>query len=224
MVEVSPTSLKRFPKYRAVSQALAEQGWDYITSADLARVCAMQEVLVRKDLAQTGVVGRPHHGYRIDALIASVNRVLGWDTPRRIFIVGAGWLASSVTAYPVFRECKLSFAYAVDSDPAKIGQKMNGMPIISFEEAAARLEAEPLQLALLSVPVTVAQSVTDRLVSLGVKAILNFTPAALAVPEGVKVVDANLSPFLAELCFSLQPPPLPGGTAEGTTSRTDAAR
>lgn len=200
---ISPTSLKRFPKYRAIAQALGNLGWDYITSADLARACDMQEVLVRKDLAQTGVVGRPHYGYQIKALIASVNRVLGWDRPRKAFFVGAGWLASSVSLYPVFTECNIQFAFAVDTDPQKIGTQMNGIPVISGQEAVVRLAEEPIGLALLSVPVSAAQSVTDELVKAGVKAILNFTPAAITVPDGVAVVDANLYPFLAELCFSL---------------------
>lgn len=208
-IEISPTSLKRFPKYRAIAESLAKLGWDYITSADLARACDMQEVLVRKDLAQTGIVGRPHHGYLIQPLIAAINRVLGWDSPRKVIMVGAGWLASSVTAFHVFPECQMSFAFAIDTDPAKIGQTLNGMPIVSPEEARRRLAEEPVGLALLAVPVAVAQKVTDELLTMGVRAILNFTPAALTVPENAKVVDANLSPFLAELSFSLLHPEVP---------------
>lgn len=205
-IEISPTSLKRFPKYRAIAESLAKLGWDFITSADLARACDMQEVLVRKDLAQTGIVGRPHHGYLIQPLIAAINRVLGWDSPRKIIMVGAGWCASSVTVFNVFAECQMSFAFAIDTDPAKIGQTLNGMPIVSPEEARRRLAEEPVELALLAVPVAVAQKVTDELLTMGVRAILNFTPAALTVPENAKVVDANLLPQLAELSFGLLHP------------------
>ena len=200
---ISPTSLRRFPKYRAIAEALGEQGWDYITSADLARACDMQEILVRKDLAQAGVKGRQHRGYPIKDVVPALTEVLGWDTPRKMMLVGAGRMAGVLSGFTQFAKCNLSIAFAVDNDPAKIGQSLNGIPIISMEELAQRQQEDPVRLAILAVPVTVAQQVVDKLVAMGVRAIMNFTHAAVTAERGVDIVDANIISGMAELCHGL---------------------
>ena len=201
---LSPTSLRRFPKYRAVAQSLADEGWDYITSADLARACDMQEILVRKDLAQTGVVGRRHRGYPIGDVIRRLDEAMGWTRPRRVAIVGAGHLARMLVAFPAFARCGISFAFAVDVDPLKVGGEIGGVPVISPEEAVGRQQTDPVRMAMLAVPTEVAQAATDRMVAAGVRAIMNFTSVTLSVPDGVAVADADILPVLAVLCHALK--------------------
>lgn len=203
-VRLSPTSLRRFPKYRAVAQALLDQGWDYITSADLARACDMQEILVRKDLAQTGVAGRRSCGYPIKELVRGLTNTIGWDRSHRIVVFGAGRLAEALVEMPAFVKCNLSFVFAADVNPGRIGGAIGGVPIVSDEEAFARLSTEPVSMAIVTVPPEVAQTVTDRLVKVGVRAILNFTGITLTVPDGVTVAEADVLPQLAILCNALK--------------------
>ena len=93
---LSPTTLKRFPRYLALARALQEQGWDYIKSADIARACDIQEILVRKDLLQTGVRGRQHCGYPIAALTKAIVNMIGWNRSRRAIIVGTGFFPRAI--------------------------------------------------------------------------------------------------------------------------------
>jgi len=202
---ISPTSLRRFPKYRDVAAVLGGLGWDYITSADLARACAMQEVLVRKDLAQTGVVGRPHYGYSIRDLMDAVVRTLGWDQPLKMIIVGAGKMAAHVAQVSEFAHDNISFVFAIDNDPAKIGGMMGALPVLDYDQAAERIKSEGIKMAALIVPLEVAQSAADKLVELGIVSILNYTPAAIVVPEHVVVEDASVSPQLATLSYWIKP-------------------
>ena len=201
---LSPTSLRRFPKYRAVAQALVDQGWDYITSGDIARACDMQEILVRKDLAQTGVVGRRRCGYPLKELVRALTNTIGWNQHHRIVVMGAGRLAEALVELPAFAKCNISFSFAADPNPAKVGGELCGIPIISDEEAYRRLAKDPIRLAILTVPTEVAQAVSDRLVKVGVRAIMNFTAVTLTVPDGVEVVEADVLPYLAVLSHALK--------------------
>lgn len=80
--QIPDNVLRRLPKYLAVAQVLEGMGWDFVTSADLARACEVKEMLVRKDLAWTGVVGRPRFGYPIHGLIGAILDVVGWNRQR----------------------------------------------------------------------------------------------------------------------------------------------
>lgn len=203
---LSPTSLRRFPRYRAIAKTLLDQGCDYITSADLARACDMKEILVRKDLAQTGVAGRRSCGYPIRELVTGLTNTIGWDRPHRVVVIGAGHLAEAIVEMPSFAKCNISFVFAADVSLDRIGETIGGVPVISEEEAFRRLAEDPVQMAIVTVPTEVAQSVTDRLVEFGVRAILNFTGIRLTVPEGVTVAESDVLPPLAILCNALKEP------------------
>lgn len=197
--KISPTSLRRFPKYLAIAKVLLAEGWTYITSADLARACDMQEILVRKDLSQTGIAGKQHCGYFINEVISVLTNVVGWDRHNRMIVVGAGRMAHSLVGFSDIAKCNVSYEFMVDNDPMKIGTCVEGVPVISNEDAIMRLKENPIRLAAITVPPEKAQVIADMLVSLGVKAIMNFTSVTLTVPDDVKVSDADIFPHLATL-------------------------
>ena len=80
--QIPDNVLRRLPKYLAVSQVLEGMGWDFVTAADLVRACEVKEMLVRKELAWTGVGGRPGFGYAIDGLMGAILDVVGWNRLR----------------------------------------------------------------------------------------------------------------------------------------------
>ena len=200
---ISPTTLKRLPRYLAVSKALAAEGWEYITSGDLARACDMQEILVRKDVLQTGVAGHKSHGYPVGEMISILTSVLGWDRPYRAVMIGSGHLAQTLMDFPVFVNQGVTFAFVADSDPARVGAEICGKPILPLVEAEKSIREEEIRLAVLAVSPEQAQPVADRLIAAGITAIMNFTPMTVIAPEGVTVSDADFTPSLAELTHSL---------------------
>ena len=193
--------LRRLPKYLAVSQVLEEMGWDFVTSADLARACEVKEMLVRKDLAWTGVVGRPRFGYPIHGLIGAVLDVVGWNHVRKIAFVGSVDIAVALAhAFPFARH-GLEIDCIVDD--AAAGSEAMGLRVMSLSDFVARQATEPLYMALLSASAEMAQGIADKLTANGIEAIWNFSPTTLAVSSGVSVVDADLAAGLSILCHEL---------------------
>lgn len=200
--EVIPDNvLRRLPKYLAVSQVLEGMGWDFVTSADLARACEVKEMLVRKDLAWTGVVGRPRFGYPIHGLIGAVLDVVGWNRMRTAAFVGPVKVAEALKLGFPFEKHGLELVSVVDD--AAAGTQAAGVPVSTLSDFIASQPTSPVSIAILAVPVEQAQSLCDKLVASGIKAIWNFAATTLAVPEDVSVVDADLSSGLAMLCHEL---------------------
>ena len=200
--EVIPDNvLRRLPKYLAVSQVLEGMGWDFVTSADLARACEVKEMLVRKDLAWTGVVGRPRFGYPIHGLIGAVLDVVGWNRMRTAAFVGPVKVAEALKIGFPFEKHGLELVSVVDD--AAAGTQAAGVPVSTLSDFIASQPTSPVSIAILYVAVEQAQALCDKLVACGVKAIWNFAATTLAVPEDVSVVDADLSSGLAMLCHEL---------------------
>lgn len=199
--QIPESVLRRLPKYLAVAQVLEEMGWDFVTSADLARACEVKEMLVRKDLAWTGVVGRPRFGYPIHGLIGAVFDVVGWNHVRKAVFVGPASVAESLTIGFSFPQHGLQLVGVVDD--AAAGSTAAGVRVLSFSDFIAEQGTDPINLAILCVPAELAQSFCDRLVAHGIRGIWNFAPTTLAVPQEVSVSDADLSSSLAILCHDL---------------------
>lgn len=197
--EIPEATLRRYPKYLAFARALAEQEWDYVTSADIARACDVTEMLIRKDMTFTGVTGRPHLGYPILGLIAALTEAIGWDRPRRLVIAGAGKVSETLADVFPFARYNVTPTLVVSEDPAFLGKEIHGMPVVSPEEFRRRQQEDPVSLAVLTTGGSRAQHVSDDLVEHGVKAIWNFTDTSLTVPSDVVVVDAAISSDLAVL-------------------------
>ena len=64
--------------------------------------------------------------------------------------------------------------------------------------------SDDISVAILTVPATVAQQITDRLVNCGIKGILNFTPARLNVPDEIRLHHIDLAVELQSLVYFLK--------------------
>lgn len=156
-------------------------------------------VQVRKDLAITGISGRPKVGYQIGDLINAIEVFLGWDKTTTAFLIGAGSLGSAILGYQGFVEHGLRILGAFDSDPAKIGRTIHGCCVYSTEDLAERGAQTPIDIGILTVPAQVAQGVADQLTAIGVKGIWNYTPCRLTLPPEIICEDVKLSACFAVL-------------------------
>ena len=196
-------TLRRLPRYLAFAEAMAGQEWEYVTSADIARACDVGELLVRKDLSYVDISGRPHCGYPISQFIKALKDVIGWNTLRPLaLIAGENMSKTLISGFP-FARYGVKVAVIVNAELASKGPSFNGIPVVTAPEFAERQKTDPVRLALLAVPVEIAQHAADDLISWGVKALWNFTAIRLAADPGAKIVDAELGADLAELANSL---------------------
>lgn len=196
--DIPVTSLQRLPIYLNYLKALGG-GDDNISSGAIARALGMGEVLVRKDLAYTAAQGRTRVGYKREELISALEEYLGCNDRKNAVIFGAGGLGCALLSYGGFKNYGIEIVAAFDNDEKKIGTFIADKPILNAENAAEEIEKFGARLAVICVPASYAQQVADVLVGCGVKAILNFAPVLLKVPQGFSVRNIDVAANLAVL-------------------------
>lgn len=197
-------SIRRLPSYLHIIRSAQARSEEYISGTVIANELNLEPIQVRKDLAITGIVGKPKKGYPVTELIASIEHYLGWDTNHRAIIVGAGNLGSALSGYQEFRNHGLNILAAFDTDPAKIGKTIHGVPIYSLDDLENESAALKPEIAIITVPSPFAQSTCDTIVASGIRAIWNFTNVKLKVPETVAVWREDLSSGYAMLSVMMQ--------------------
>lgn len=197
-------SIRRLPSYLHIIRNAQRNNQFYISGTVIAQELNLEPIQVRKDLAITGIVGKPKKGYPVDALIAAVERFLGWDEIHDAIVVGAGNLGSALMGYPEFRIHGLHIVAAFDTDPDKIGKKIHGVTVLNFADLDAAIRDSKVEYAILTVPSPFAQETADILVKAGIHAIWNFTNTKLKVPDDVVVHREDLSSGYALLSVMRQ--------------------
>lgn len=180
------------------------EGMEYVSAAELAAACGFDPVVTRKELAITGVIGTPRKGFPAAALSEAITVCLGWDNSTDAVLVGAGSLGTALLGYDGFREHNFDFVVAFDTDPAKIGLKLHGVPVRDVSEMQKLVRRMNLRLGVLTVPKSCAQACADMLVAAGIRGIWNFSPVKLNVPKNIHVENADLAAGLAALSHAIR--------------------
>lgn len=196
-------SVRRLPLYLRLLRELRAEGNEAVSCTQISESLDLGTVQVRKDLAMTGIVGRPKVGYQIPELINAIETFLGWKNTRDAFLVGAGSMGSALLGYEGFNESGLNIVAAFDADPAKIGTRIHDKEVLAWETFHDLAQRMHILIGILTVPASVAQEVTNAMILAGVRAIWNYTPAKLEVPPSIVVEDVRLSSSLAMLSSRL---------------------
>ena len=125
-------SIRRLPSYLHIVKQAQADGNSYISGTVIAEELYLEPIQVRKDLAITGIIGKPKKGYPVDELIAAIEHFLRWDQLQKAILIGAGNLGTALTGYQGFRDHGLEICAAFDSDKKKIGKKNHGIPMPAF--------------------------------------------------------------------------------------------
>lgn len=197
-------TIKRLPSYLHVVEAAAREGRSFISGTVIADELELEAIQVRKDLAVTGIIGKPRIGFPVNDLIEAINRFLDWNQVHNAVLVGSGHLGSALLGYAEFPRHGMHIVAAFDPDPEKIGQVINGVPIFSLDELTEQIRGHQVDMAILTVPSPHAQAVADLLVQCGIKAIWNFTNVKIKVPHDVVVQKEDLSSGYAVLSVKMR--------------------
>ncbi len=200
----SVPTIKRLPSYLHVIENAAAEGREYISGTLIAEELDLEPIQVRKDLAVTGIVGKPRIGFPVAELVTAINTFLDWNRRHAAVLVGAGHLGSALMGYAEFPRHGLYIAAAFDADPAKIGSQINGVTVHDLDEFSTFMRGSDIGLAVLTVPSEEAQRVADKLVDAGITAIWNFTNEKIKVPAHVIVQKEDLSSGYAVLSVKLR--------------------
>ncbi len=175
-----------------------------VSSGRIAAAVGVTDAQVRRDLAALGHLGQRGIGYEARELIAAIRSALGINRTWRAVLVGVGNLARALLRYQGFRAQGFAIVGLFDSDPSKLGQLVGDLKIEPVSTLGERVGALGAELAVLTVPGDVAQSVADVLTTAGIRGILNFAPVVLRLPPGVQLVTVDLSIQLEQLAFLVQ--------------------
>ncbi len=201
--EVSKLVLKRLPGYLAYLKGMPEGGSAYISATALANALGLGDVQVRKDLALVSNGGRPKVGYLRERLIEDISQFLGYDNTTDAILVGAGKLGQALLGYNGFEAYGLNILAAFDEKPNQDATD-DGKPIYSIDKLESFCRNHKILMAIITVPAEHAQKVCEQLISCGIKAIWNFAPVHLDVPDNILVQNENMATSLAVLSMHLQ--------------------
>jgi redox-sensing transcriptional repressor len=203
MRRIAESTVRRLSLYLRFLEEFEGQGLETVSSEALASRGGTTSAQVRKDLSFFGSFGKRGLGYSVPELVRKLRDILGLGRPYRVAMLGAGKIGSALVQYHGFRQRGFEVVSIFDADPAKIGTQWNGLVIQDARHLEADLKRVPVDIAVLAVPAEVAQTVADRVVASGVKAILNFAPVQLSVPDDVAVKTVNLALELETLSYAL---------------------
>jgi redox-sensing transcriptional repressor len=195
--KISKKMLKRLPVYLEYLKSLPEHS-NHVSATSIAKALGLGDVQVRKDLAKISNAGRRRTGRSREQLIQDIERYLDLATQIGIVIVGAGKLGQTLLNYSGFEESGLTILAAFDLMPAA-EQTETGKPIYPMNRLESFCRSHDIRIGIIAVPADNAQEVCNTLVSCGIKAIWNFAPVILKVPDSVIVQSENLAVSLTAL-------------------------
>lgn len=201
--EISKSVLKRLPGYVAYLRTLSDSVSPYISATALANALGMGEVQVRKDLAMVSNGGRPKIGYLRESLIEDIEQFLGYDNTTDAVLIGAGKLGQALLGYNGFDAYGLNILAAFDAKPAASATE-DGKTIYPMDHLESFCRANKVLMGIITVPTAYAQEVCDQLIACGIKAVWNFAPTHLEVPNNILVQNENMATSLAVLSMHLQ--------------------
>jgi len=195
------TVVKRLPIYLRVLDNLLLRGVEIISSKELSTETGFTPEQIRKDLAYFGAFGTRGTGYQTSYLRDKILKIIGLDQKTPIIIVGAGHLGIALTRYNITNNPYVQVLAVFDKDPEVIGEKVLNVEILPVSEMARVIKEHGIKVAILTVPAKKAQEVAGELVSHGIRAILNFAPIKIEVPQGVQVHNADITIELQSLIY-----------------------
>jgi redox-sensing transcriptional repressor len=195
--------VSRLPVYLRALRHMQAQKQQTTSSQELGEQVGISAAQIRKDLSQFGEFGKQGTGYNIGFLIAKLREILQLEQVWEVALVGMGDMGHALARYPGFTDRGFRIAMVFDNDPGKIGSKVGGFVVHDMNGIVEAIKKAGIRVAMVCVPAAAAQDVTNQLVEGGVKAILNYAPISLSVPEGVRVQYLDPSIGLQRMTYYL---------------------
>jgi len=200
---ISESTIHRLSHYYRALTTLEREHFDTVSSKELANREELTPAQVRKDLSFFGSFGTRGLGYPVKELKERIARILGIDRVWNVALIGVGNIGSALVSYKEFARQGFNIKLLFDNDQRKIGSNHKGITVLGMDDLERQLNENKIELVILAVPASSAQVIVDHVVNCGIKAILNFAPIKLAVPDEVFLRTENMSMELEYLSFSL---------------------
>ncbi|PMC33949.1 redox-sensing transcriptional repressor Rex [Bacillus sp. UMB0899] len=201
--KIPQATAKRLPLYYRFLKNLHSSGKQRVSSAELSDAVKVDSATIRRDFSYFGALGKKGYGYNVNYLLSFFRKTLDQDETTKVCLIGVGNLGTAFLHYNFTKNNNTVISLAFDVAEEKVGTEIGGVPVIHLDDLEAQLP-EDVTVAILTVPAAVAQSITDRLVTKGIKGILNFTPARINVPDDIRIHHIDLAVELQSLVYFLK--------------------
>ena len=195
--KVPEPTLRRLPWYLSNIKLMKEKGEQYVSSTQISKEINIDASQIAKDLSYVNISGRTRVGYNVDALIEVLESFLGFTNMHKAFLFGVGSLGAALLRDSGLHHFGLEIVAAFDVNPELVGKDLNGIPIFHSDDFEAKMKEYDVNIGVLTVPINIAQEITDKMVDGGIKAVWNFTPFRIRVPENIVVQNTSLYAHLA---------------------------
>ena len=195
--KVPEPTLRRLPWYLSNIKLMKEKGEQYVSSTQISKEINIDASQIAKDLSHVNISGRTRVGYNIDALIEVLESFLGFTNMHKAFLFGVGSLGGALLRDSGLRHFGLEIVAAFDVNPELVGKDLGGIPIFHSDDFEAKMKEYDVNIGVLTVPINIAQEITNKMVDGGIKAVWNFTPFRIRVPENIVVQNTSLYAHLA---------------------------
>jgi redox-sensing transcriptional repressor len=200
---ISESTIHRLSQYYRALSLLEKESTQTVSSKELAKREKLTPAQVRKDLSFFGSFGTRGLGYPVKELRGRISAILGLDRSWRVALIGIGNIGSALVSYKEFSKQGFQIVKLMDNDQRKIGSNHKGIIVSDVRNLENELKEANVEMVIIAVPATVAQYLVDDVVRAGIKAILNFAPVNLKVPEDVYLRNENMSMELEYLSFAM---------------------
>jgi redox-sensing transcriptional repressor len=190
-------TLRRLPWYLAYVKLLKGCGEAFVSSTQIAKEINVDPSLVAKDLSFINISGKTRVGYDVDALIGSLENFLGFTSQHRAFLFGVGRLGAALMRDSGLNRYGLNIVAGFDVRDDVVGASIDGIPVFHIDEMAERQKDYAATIGIVTVPVEEAQKVADCILDKGIRALWNFTPFRIRVPDNVVVQNTSIYAHLA---------------------------
>jgi redox-sensing transcriptional repressor len=197
VIKVPEPSLRRLPWYLSNAKLLKNKGEHFVSSTQISKEINIDASQIAKDLSYVNISGRTRVGYDIDDLIAVLEDFLGFTNMHKAFLFGVGSLGGALLRDSGLNHFGLEIVAGFDVNPELVGTFINGIPIFHSDEFQTKMLEYNVNIGVLTVPIEIAQNITDKMIEGGVKAVWNFTPLRIRVPENIVVQNTSLYAHLA---------------------------
>ena len=195
--KVPEPTLRRLPWYLAFVKLMKGKGEAFISSPQIAKEINVDPSQVAKDLSFVNISGKTRVGYDINALVDVLEDFLGFTSQHKAFLFGVGSLGASLLHDTGLSQYGLEIVARFDVREDLDGSVINGIPVFHMDDFPVKQKEYGATIGVITVPVEKAQEVTDRIIEGGIKALWNFTPFRIRVPEHIVVQNTSMYAHLA---------------------------
>ncbi len=200
---IPKATAKRLPIYYRYLNMLSDAGKKRVSSNELAEAVKVDSATIRRDFSYFGALGKRGYGYDVENLLEFFKKTLNQDKLTNVALIGVGNLGHALLNFNFHKSNNVRINAAFDINEEITGTIQSGVPIYPMKDMKEQLKIQQIEIVILTVPANVAQGVTNDLIEVGVKGILNFTPLRISVPESVLVQNVDLTNELQTLIYFL---------------------